>query len=105
MTNNTIDPNLNNGIMHAAIGTMRNSASSSDRDSWYLAFSRAWGILLDAKAVEITELSDTIGAGDNSPGQLVQLTARSLEFGFLSNNAATSQNSIAEGQKHLASKQ
>jgi hypothetical protein len=73
--------------------------------SWYEAMSRAWGQTLDAQATEITTLSDAIGAGDDQPSQMVALTAASLKMQFMSNNAATSQNSVAEALNAVARKQ
>ncbi len=73
--------------------------------SWYEAMSRAWGQTLDAQATEITNLSDQIGSGSDQPSQMVALTAASLKMQFMSNNAATSQNSVAESLNAVARKQ
>ncbi|HLT43367.1 MAG TPA: hypothetical protein VK000_01770 [Luteimonas sp.] len=81
------------------------SSSGSGGTSWYEAMSRAWGQTLDAQATHITELSDQIGTGSDQPSQMVALTAASLKMQFMSNNAATSQNSVAEALNAVARKQ
>ena len=84
-------------------GSSRSGSSSSSSNSWFEAMSRAWGARLDSQATRITELSDSIGSsGNDQPSNMVQLTAESLRMGFLSQNAATSQNSVAEGLKALS---
>ena len=86
-------------------GGARTGGSGGSGSSWYEAMSRAWGQTLDAQATEITTLSDAIGAGDDQPSQMVALTAASLKMQFMSNNAATSQNSVAEALNAVARKQ
>lgn len=81
------------------------SGASSGGSSWYEAMSRAWGQTLDAQATRITSLSDQIGTGSDQPSQMVALTAASLKMQFMSNNAATSQNSVAESLNAVARKQ
>jgi len=83
----------------------RSSSGSGGGTSWYEAMSRAWGQTLDAQATEITSLSDAIGTGSDQPSQMVALTAASLKMQFMSNNAATSQNSVAESLNAVARKQ
>ncbi|HRN62850.1 MAG TPA: hypothetical protein PK743_06580 [Luteimonas sp.] len=86
-------------------GGVRTGGGPGGSSSWYEAMSRAWGQTLDAQATEITTLSDAIGAGDDQPSQMVALTAASLKMQFMSNNAATSQNSVAEALSAVARKQ
>ena len=81
------------------------SSGGGGGTSWYEAMSRAWGQTLDAQASEITTLSDQIGTGSDQPSQMVALTAASLKMQFMSNNAATSQNSVAESLNAVARKQ
>lgn len=83
----------------------RGGGGASGGTSWYEAMSRAWGQTLDAQASEITSLSDQIGTGSDQPSQMVALTAASLKMQFMSNNAATSQNSVAESLNAVARKQ
>ncbi|MET4729329.1 hypothetical protein ABIE09_003143 [Lysobacter enzymogenes] len=73
--------------------------------SWYESMARAWGQTMDAQASRITELSGTIGGGDDQPSSMIALTSQSLRMQFISNSASTSINSIAQGIEKLASKQ
>ncbi len=94
------------GASTAANSSTRGGSSSSSSNSWFEALARAWGNRLDAQATRITQLSDTIGSsGNDQPSNLVQLTAESLRMQFLSQNAATSQNSVAEALNTLGRKQ
>ncbi len=89
-------------------GTSRSGAGLDSRDvkSWYEAMARAWGETLDNQAQVISELSDTIGnAGGDQPSSIVQLTAESLRMQFLSNNAATANNSVGQALEALGRKQ
>ena len=63
--------------------------------------SRAWGQTLDSQAAVITDMSANIGAGDDQPSSMVQLTAASLKMQFMSNNASTSQNSVGQALETL----
>ncbi len=79
---------------------------SRDVKSWYEAMARAWGQTLDAQAEVISSLSDTIGnSGGDQPSTIVQLTAESLRMQFLSNNAATANNSVGQALESLGRKQ
>jgi hypothetical protein len=79
--------------------------SGGGDSSWFEAMSRAWGQTLDAQAAQITNLSDAIGGGGDQPSNMVKLTAESLKMQFLSNNAATSQNSVAQALETLGKRQ
>lgn len=83
----------------------QNRASIDDRESWFEAMSRAWGQTLDAQASVITEMSDAISAGADQPSNMVKLTAESLKMQFMSNNAATSQNSVGQALETLGKRQ
>lgn len=84
----------------------RARSSSTDRSSWFEAFARAWGASLDRKADEIVALSESIGVdGNDRASTLTQLTATSLEFGFLSQSQNSSMNSVGEGLQTMARKQ
>jgi len=109
-SNNSINPTFGNYIAaaNAGTGTMRGGASGASggsSSSWYEAMSRAWGQTLDAQAAKITQLSDVIGAGGDQPSNMVQLTAESLKMQFISNNAATSQNSVGQALETLGKRQ
>src|SRR5688500_4433554 len=87
-------------------GSSRSGSSSGSSNSWFEAMSRAWGSRLDAQASRITELSDAIGSsGNDQPSNMVALTAESLRMQFLSQNAATSQNSVAQALESLSKRQ
>ncbi|MDH5822029.1 hypothetical protein QFW77_03340 [Luteimonas sp. RD2P54] len=96
---------FNNYIGMAAFangpGASKGSVSSGSSSSWYEAMSRAWGQTLDGQAAKITTMSDAIGAGSDQPSDMVQLTAASLKMQFMSNNAATSQNSVGQALETL----
>lgn len=102
----TIDSSaLNNYIGVASFANGPNGpragGSSGSGSSWYEAMSRAWGQTLDGQAAKITQMSDAIGAGSDQPSDMVQLTAASLKMQFMSNNAATSQNSVGQALETL----
>lgn len=107
MNNNPVNPVLTfvgrSSIGSASVG--RAGASSNDSGSWYEAMSKAWGQTLDTQAARITNLSDTIGTGGDQPSNMVKLTAESLKMQFLSNNAATSQNSVGQALETLGKRQ
>ncbi|TWH99402.1 hypothetical protein IP90_03141 [Luteimonas cucumeris] len=86
-------------------GTSRGSVSGSSANSWYEAMSRAWGQTLDSQAARITQLSDMVGAGQDQPSVMIQLTAESLRMQFMSNNAATSQNAVGQALETLGKRQ
>lgn len=103
---NTIDPNaLAANFVAQSNATSQRSVSSGDSNSWYEAMSKAWGQTLDAQAAEITTLSDAISAGGDQPSNMVALTAQSLKMQFMSNNAATSQNSVGQALETLGKRQ
>lgn len=86
--------------------TTRSGGGGGSSNSWFEAMSRAWGARLDAQASRITELSDSIGgSGNDQPSNMVRLTAESLRMQFLSQNAATSQNSVAQALESLSKRQ
>jgi hypothetical protein len=97
--------------------------------SWFEALAESWGQAMDKQAAKIVALSnelkglnETIEAGTgpmadeaaqdladltgktDQPSVLIQLTAESQRFGFMSTSANTSMSSTAEGQQKLASK-
>ncbi|MEN1928789.1 hypothetical protein WCE34_04710 [Luteimonas sp. MJ204] len=80
---------------------IRGGSSAGDRGSWYEAMSRAWGQTLDSQASVITDMSANISSGSDQPSDMVQLTAASLKMQFMSNNAATSQNSVGQALETL----
>ncbi|MGO1070906.1 hypothetical protein [Lysobacter sp. CA199] len=85
-------------------GGISAGAGGGGGGSWYEAMSRAWGSTLDNQAAKITDLSGAIGGGNDTPSAMISLTAESLRMQFISNNASTSQNSVADALKTLAQK-
>lgn len=85
--------------------------TDSQKKSWFEALASAWGQCLDAQASKITSLSNQVGNpgangqdGTDNPSTLVMLTAESQKMAFMSNSAATSNNSVAEASQALARK-
>ena len=101
------DSQLLGFVGRASVGSSsaNRGGGSSDGGSWYEAMSRAWGQTLDTQASRITTLSDAIGSGGDQPSNMVKLTAESLKMQFLSNNAATSQNSVGQALETLGKRQ
>lgn len=84
--------------------TSRPSASGGAATSWFEAMSRAWGDRLDAQASKIIDLSNQVGSGTDNPSAIAMLTAESLRLQFISQSAATSQNSTADALKSISSR-
>lgn len=94
------------GALSAGGGSSsRPGGSSGDGGSWYRAMAQAWGNTMDGTANKITALGDQIGGGADRPSDMIELTTVSLQFGFQSQNAATSIKSVAEGLTNMARKQ
>ena len=90
------------GTGSSAIGTGVNSVDARDVRTWYEAMARAWGETLDQQAQTITQLSAEVADGQYQPSTMIQLTAESLRMQFISNNAATSTNSVGQALEALA---
>ena len=73
--------------------------------SWYEAMAQAWGQAMNSQAQVITNLSDQINSGQDTPAQITQLTAESLRFSYLATNASTSTTSVGDGLASLGRKQ
>jgi hypothetical protein len=98
--------NVNNDGVLSYIGAVGAGSAMNSGSSRSGSSSRAWGSRLDAQASRITELSDAIGSsGNDQPSNMVALTAESLRMQFLSQNAATSQNSVAQALESLSKRQ
>ncbi len=103
----TID-NPQNASLFANLQAKANANTTSTREdlgSWFEAMADAWGNALDDQAGRITELSDAVTAGSDSPSTVTLLTAESLRMQFLSNNAATATSSVGKALESLARKQ
>lgn len=74
--------------------------------SWFEAMADAWGKALDAKADQISAKSAQIGDGaTDKPADITELTAMSLEMGFLSNSSHTALASVGSALETMARKQ
>ena len=74
--------------------------------SWFEAMADAWGKALDAKADAITTKSAAMSdGGENKPADVTQLTAMSLEMGFLSNASHTALSAVGSALETMARKQ
>lgn len=85
-------------------GVSAGGGGGGGQASWYESMARAWGQTMDAQASRITELSGSIGGGNDQPSSMIALTSQSLRMQFISNSASTSINSVAQGIEKLASK-
>ena len=81
------------------------SSNSSGNSSFFEAMARAWGDALDKQANRITEQSDKVSAGDDTPGAITELSAQSLKMGFLSNSAHSATSSVSSALETIARKQ
>jgi hypothetical protein len=79
--------------------------SHATTQSWYEAMAQAWGTAMNNQAQVITNLSDQINTGQDTPAQITQLTAESLRFSYLATNASTSTSSVGDGLETLGRKQ
>jgi hypothetical protein len=79
--------------------------SHATTQSWYEAMAQAWGQAMNNQAQVITNLSDQINTGQDTPAQITQLTAESLRFSYLATNASTSTTSVGDGLESLGRKQ
>lgn len=79
--------------------------SQATTQSWYEAMAQAWGQAMNNQAQVITNLSDQINTGQDTPAQITQLTAESLRFSYLATNASTSTTSVGDGLESLGRKQ
>lgn len=86
-------------------GAVRRASGASESGSWFEAVAEAWGRTLDNQAQRITDMSATIGDGEDMPSQVAKLTAESLRFSFLSNSESTSVDSIGRALETMARKQ
>lgn len=79
--------------------------SQATTQSWYEAMAKAWGQAMNNQAEVITNLSDQINNGQDTPAQITQLTAESMRFSYLATNASTSTTSVGDGLESLGRKQ
>ncbi|MCH7345081.1 hypothetical protein LZ017_16990 [Pelomonas sp. CA6] len=91
---------------NALLNTTGGSSGTQGSGSWFEAMAEAWGKALDAKADQISDKSAQIGAAQaDKPADITQLTAMSLEMGFLSNSSHTALASVGSALETMARKQ
>ena len=73
--------------------------------TWFEAMADAWGQALDRQADQITQKSDAITAGDDTPAAVTDLTTQSLKMSFLSNSSHTAISSVGQALETMARKQ
>ena len=101
--------NTTNPLTQLALAPITQSkpagSSSNGNSSFFEAMARAWGDALDKQANRITEQSDKVSAGDDTPGAITELSAQSLKMGFLSNSAHSATSSVSSALETIARKQ
>jgi hypothetical protein len=95
---------INTNVALMAHNTSTNSKGRSN-ESWFEAMANAWGSALDEQAARITDKSEEVAAGNETPAQITELTAESLRMGFISNSSHTSLTSVGSALETLARKQ
>lgn len=119
MNNTTLTPSSStttnaSGSMTSSMSQTLSTASAlsgaaapttATTQSWYEAMAQAWGTAMNNQAQVITNLSDQINSGQDTPAQITQLTAESLRFSYLATNASTSTTSVGSGLESLGRKQ
>lgn len=86
------------------MATASMQSSKKGDTSWYQAMGDAWGKTLDRTANDITDLSDVISNGGDTPSNITQLSAQALKMSFLSNSAHTAISTGGEALKTMAQK-
>lgn len=97
---------MSNTIQRNALLGSTSSTGGSTGGSWFEAMADAWGKALDAKADQISDKSAQIGAAQaDKPADITELTAMSLEMGFLANSSHTALSSVGSALETMARKQ
>jgi len=91
----------NSGISSGSTG----GTGEPGKGSWFEAMADAWGKALDAKADAIAAKSAAMDQGMDKPADVTQLTAMSLEMGFLSNASHTALAAVGSALETMARKQ
>jgi len=82
------------------------SVEHGKRDSsWFEAMADAWGKALDNQANKISDMSNELVDGIDSPRQVSLLTAESLRMQFLSNSSHTAITAVGSSLETMARKQ
>ena len=80
-------------------------SSSSSGSKWFELMAEAWGKTLDAKATQMEQTAAQISGGDDKPATITQLSAQSMQMGFLSQSAHTGISSVGSALETMARKQ
>jgi hypothetical protein len=102
---NTTNPLTQLALVPITQSKPSGSSTSGGSNSFFEAMARAWGDALDKQANRITEQSDRVSAGDDTPGAITELSAQSLKMGFLSNSAHSATSSVSSALETIARKQ
>lgn len=98
--------NYTNPLSLMAATPMASQQKKSGSDgTWFEAMADAWGRTLDAQADRITQQSDVIAAGNDTPAALTELTTQSLKMGFMAQGSHTSISSVGSALETMARKQ
>jgi hypothetical protein len=104
-SNSSMSSSMSQTLSQASALTGAGAPSQATTQSWYQAMAQAWGQAMNNQAQVITNLSDQINSGQDTPAQITQLTAESLRFSYLATNASTSTSSVGDGLESLGRKQ
>jgi|SRR5512134_893761 hypothetical protein len=88
----------------AMMATLPVGPQKKGTGAFYEAMARAWGATLDAQAARISEQSDVITGGNDTPAAVTELQTQSLKMSFLSQAASTSNTKVAEALETMARK-
>lgn len=91
----------------ATMMVANNSSSTGAKrgSSWFEAMADAWGKALDNQANKISDMSNELVDGIDSPRQVSLLTAESLRMQFLSNSSHTAITAVGSSLETMARKQ
>jgi hypothetical protein len=101
----TMSSSMSQTLSKASALSGAGAPTHATTQSWYEAMAQAWGQAMNNQAQVITNLSDQINTGQDTPAQITQLTAESLRFSYLATNASTSTTSVGDGLESLGRKQ
>jgi hypothetical protein len=104
-SNSSMSASMSQTLSQASALSGAGAPSQATTQSWYQAMAQAWGQAMNNQAQVITNLSDQINSGQDTPAQITQLTAESLRFSYLATNASTSTSSVGDGLESLGRKQ
>jgi hypothetical protein len=101
----TMSSSMSNTLSQGSALSGAAAPTHATTQSWYEAMAQAWGQAMNSEAQVVTNLSDQINSGQDTPAQITQLTAESLRFSYLATNASTSVTSVGDGLESLGRKQ